>query len=78
MSDSDDPRCLDEGRSACSGAVAYRLSLSGTGRNFPRCESHWESRLQEHERHMTTYPDAPNPPSWFDPAAAGERWDSDY
>ena len=26
----------------------------------------------------TAYPDSPIPPKWFDPTAAGERWDDDY
>jgi hypothetical protein len=54
------------------------MALSATGRSFPRCAKHWDERLEEHERHVADYPDSPVAPAWFDPAAAGERWDEDY
>lgn len=72
------PTCLDADRSECSGRVEYRTPLSASGRSFPRCEGHWHARLREQERIDEAYPDSPIPPSWFDPAAAGEHWDSDY
>lgn len=82
----DDPRvcapdgleCLDshpgEG-GQCEGPVEYRMPLSGTGRSFPRCEKHWESRLDFQQHIMERYPETQ--PSDFDPAYAGERWDED-
>lgn len=69
-------RCLDEDET-CSGEVAYRMALSGSGRSYPRCETHWQQRLRKQARIDRTYPDTPTPPSWFDPAAAGERWNED-
>ena len=71
-------RCLDHGRrTPCAGAVEFRLPLSGTGRSFPRCDRHWADRLDEQERISRDYPDSPLAPAWFDPMAAGERWDEE-
>jgi hypothetical protein len=71
--------CLDDyGDGECSGAVEYRAALSSTGREFPRCDGHWDKRLGAQERIERDYPDSPTPPAWFDPEAAGERWDDDY
>jgi hypothetical protein len=67
--------CLEAGPD-CKGSVEYRYPLSGTGRSFPRCEAHWDKRLNEQERINRTYP--VNAPSDFDPAYAGEHWDEDY
>jgi hypothetical protein len=69
--------CLEFGPD-CGGHVEYRMALSGTGKSFPRCDEHWSKRLAEQERINRTYPDSPVAPAWFDPAAAGERWDDDY
>lgn len=68
--------CLD-GPEDCAGPVEYRMPLSGTGKAFPRCEKHWDKRLDEQERISRDYPDSPSPPAWFDPSYAGERWDED-
>jgi hypothetical protein len=68
--------CL-EGPEGCQGDVEHRMPLSGTGRAFPRCDKHWELRLDTQERINRDYPDSPIAPAWFDPAAAGERWDDD-
>lgn len=71
--------CLDyRGDGTCSGAVEYRMALSASGRSFPRCDGHWDARLDEQERINRDYPDSPLAPAWFDPADAGERWDDDY
>lgn len=69
--------CLD-GPEGCEGAVEYRTPLSGTGCAFPRCDKHWDERLDRQERINRDYPDSPVPPSWFDESYAGERWDDDY
>lgn len=69
--DPDDPN-------RCDGAVHYRAPLSATGEPYPRCERHWSLRLQLEDRLRADYPDSDTPPAWFDPTAAGERWDSDY
>jgi hypothetical protein len=70
------PVCLEHGDD-CEGLVEYRTPLSSTGRSFPRCAAHWEARLDAQQRISEDYPDSPVAPPWFDPAAAGERWDDD-
>lgn len=54
------------------------MPLSATGRSFPRCEAHWEERLDRQAEINERYPDTPIAPSWFDPSYAGERWNDDY
>ena len=68
--------CLDYGED-CHGDVEYRLPLSGTGRAFPRCDAHWERRLDEQERISARYGGSVAPVD-FDPTYAGERWEEDY
>ena len=68
--------CLDHDDD-CSGSVEFRMALSGTGRSFPRCDHHWEERLEEQERINDRYPDSPVAPDWFDESYAGERWDEE-
>lgn len=60
----------------CDGAIEYREPLSGTGRSFPRCERHWDMRLEAQEQINRRYPS--QQPADFDPMYAGERWDEDY
>lgn len=69
------PECLDRHKGGCSGNVEYRMSLSGTGTPIPRCDKHWEERLDWQEEHLQKYPDSPSAPEWFDPLDAGEVWD---
>lgn len=72
--------CLDwhgDEAGGCDGPVEYRMPLSSSGRAFPRCESHWQDRLKRQEEINERYPDSPIAPSWFDPSAAGERWNED-
>lgn len=70
-------RCLDNyDNGSCSGEVAYRMPLSGTGKSFPRCDHHWEMRLIKQDEINRRYPRYA--PSDFDPYYAGERWDEDY
>jgi hypothetical protein len=45
----DQLECLD-GPDQCEGNVEYRTALSATGRSFPRCDLHWDERLEEQER----------------------------
>ena len=69
-------QCLDQGgRTPCEGKVELRDALSPTGKMFPRCDKHWELRLEEQDRINTTYPE--QAPADFDPLYAGERWDED-
>lgn len=58
----------------CSGPVEYRMPLSGTGRPFPRCDHHWDLRLDAHEQEMERDARARH----VDPIYAGERYDDDY
>jgi len=67
--------CLD-GPDGCDGVVEYRMALSATGRSFPRCNKHWDERLQKEEEIRQRYPVLA--PADFDPLYAGERWDEDY
>lgn len=69
------PECLNAGPD-CDGPVEYRTPLSGTGHAFPRCESHWDRRLEEQQRIQARY-GSPTPPADFDPLYAGERWNED-
>ncbi len=64
----------------CSGPVEFRMPLSPSGRAFPRCDKHWDERLVQEERIVTSVGNwrSDVPPAWFDPAAAGERWDDEY
>ena len=71
----DPQECLEYGPD-CSGPVEYRMPLSATGRSFPRCDKHWDERLDVQEGINQRYPVLA--PSDFDPAYAGEHWDEDY
>lgn len=71
-----DLECLDDHKGGCKGPVEYRFALSATGRSFPRCDAHWEKRLDEEEETRQRYPVMQ--PSNFDPMDAGERWDDEY
>lgn len=73
----DASECLNYGPD-CGGAVEYRLPLSGTGKSFPRCDTHWFERLEVQQGINRRYPDSPMAPSDFDPYYAGERWADDY
>jgi hypothetical protein len=72
-------KCLEDNTGKCSGPVEMREPLSGTGKSFPRCASHWSARLEKQEEIVRRYaPFSDVPPSGFDPTAWGERWDEDY
>lgn len=71
----DASECLNFGVD-CEGDVEYRMPLSGTGKSFPRCESHWSERLDVQAGLDERYPY--HAPSDFDPYYAGESWDGDY
>ena len=70
-----DAHAFDEGE--CRGSIELRPSLTGTGTPIPRCDLHWLARQERDERDRIDYPDSPIPPAWFDPMAAGERWDDE-
>jgi len=71
--------CLD-GPAGCEGEVFERLSRSGSGMRFPRCEIHYVAYAErvdpKHAEIRRRYPVLA--PGDFDEAAAGERWDEDY
>lgn len=67
--------CIEGHWGNCKGPVEYRMSLSGTGTANPRCEYHWEARLNLQEEINSRYPVLP--PADFDPLYAGESWDED-
>jgi hypothetical protein len=64
--------CLDSHDGACSGAVEYRMPLSGTGVSYPRCSHHWALRLERQAEINRRYP--VHAPADFDPGYAGEEW----
>lgn len=67
--------CLD-GPQGCEGATDERVSLSGSGMAFPRCEFHFQKyaeRLQPRlDEIRKRYPD--QAPDDFDESYAGETW----
>jgi hypothetical protein len=65
-------RCLN-GLAGCRGPVQLRESLTGTGTPIPRCDKHWDDRLDLQERLNRDYP--VHQPADFDPTYAGESWD---
>lgn len=67
--------CLDRHKGGCRGPVEYRMALSATGRSFPRCDGHWEKRLDSEEETRRKYPSLQ--PRSFDPMFAGESWYED-
>jgi hypothetical protein len=75
--------CLDRHKGNCSGNVEYRMSLTGTGTMIPRCDFHWNKRLDFQEETNRKYGvDSDIAPSWFKGgwggvSEDGERWDDD-
>lgn len=65
------PECMN-GPEGCGGAVEYRMPLSGTGRSFPRCDGHWQERLDLENGLRERYPE--HAPSDWSPYDAGEAW----
>lgn len=72
--------CLD-GPQGCEGEVFARAALSGSGCAYVRCDKHFDDHVARVGPRMAElreqYPDSAMPPSWFDPAYAGEVWDCD-
>jgi len=68
--------CLEQHRRDCVGPVEYRYPLSASGRWFPRCEKHWQERLEVQRGIDERYP--VHAPADFDPSYTGEFWDDDY
>lgn len=55
--------------------LVVRMSLSPTGRSFPRCDKHWNDALVRDEEIRNRYPY--HQPADFDPSYAGEAWGED-
>ena len=53
--------CLDQYQGECKGTVEYRPAMSPSGREFPRCEKHFDARYKEQERISRTY----GTPMWY-------------
>ncbi|AGT12718.1 hypothetical protein PBI_WHIRLWIND_122 [Mycobacterium phage Whirlwind] len=73
--------CLDSHTGACQGDVSEYYALSGSGLTYPRCEHHYAEYVERVQPRMDEirerYPDTDQPPAWFDPTYAGERWNED-
>ena len=78
MSEVETVQCVNWGdETGCVGPIEYRMPISGTGRSFPRCDKHWQTRLDHEEGLRRRYPE--QPPADWSPDDAGEAWDeSDY
>ncbi len=74
---SPDIECLGD-PDYCKGAVDYHWNGDPDGKTWPRCEWHQAQRVQQRENSIEKYANSDVPPAWFDPSAAGERWDDDY
>ena len=74
--DNEELICLQRSsKDDCVGPVEYRM-LPDNPRAFPRCEFHFEQRLEQSPHNLELM--SPARPSWFDESAAGEHWDTDY
>ena len=60
-----DMYCVEDHDGKCKGEIAYRMSLSPSGKSFPRCDFHWHRRLYRQEQINRRYP--ATAPSDFDP-----------
>lgn len=67
--------CIQAHERTCAGPVELRLPLSGTGVPFPRCDRHWQERLELQRELDERYP--VQPPAGWSPLDAGESWDED-
>lgn len=76
----DELECIDgygPDDSSCSGPIEYRMALSGTGQSYPRCDGHWERRVDREQEIRQRYPE--HAPSDWSPYDAGEAWgENDY
>lgn len=73
--DEDDLTCMQASElhpEACAGRTELRMSVSPSGKSFPRCDRHWEQRLQLEAELNERYP--AQQPADFDPDYAGESW----
>lgn len=69
--------CVEYGTGECRGPVEWCHAPSGSA--VERCEHHNAERWRRYQQSETErFADSDVAPDWFDPAYAGEHWDSDY
>lgn len=68
--------CIQYQEEVCRGNVEH-FSPDGRGSAPLRCEFHIEQRAKSYENSIERYAHSDVAPDWFDPSAAGERWDED-
>ena len=66
--------CMNEDEQ-CAGPILLREALSPTGVRHPRCEAHWEQRLEVEAGIAERYP--VRAPQGWSPLDAGEVWEED-
>jgi hypothetical protein len=64
--------CLNED-DECKGPVNYHTTGDSI-KAWPRCAFHQDRRIDQYYNSMEQYANSDVPPSWFDPADAGETW----
>lgn len=71
--------CVDASQSPCSGAHFPRLSLSGSGERYTRCDAHYDAYVARTQPILDDirrrYPVCA--PADFDSTYAGEVWSED-
>jgi len=74
MDEVEPDECINagDGSEGCAGMIEYRMPLSGTGQAFPRCEFHWDRRLELEDQLNERYP--VHAPADWSPMDAGEAW----
>lgn len=72
----ENPECIESNTGECAGQTVLRESLTGTGTPIPRCDRHWEKRLDLESELNQRYP--AHPPADWDYLDAGEHWYEDY
>jgi len=67
--------CEDYVRSTGEPCEALAVDRTPAGRAL--CITHLAGFWEQREKTNRDYPDSDVPPEWFDPMAAGERWNED-
>ena len=58
--------CLDDyGDGECSGPIEFHSIDPGRTKAFPRCQRHWNRRLDARENSIEKYENSDVPPPWF-------------
>lgn len=67
MPELDECDCLEFGKTPCEGRVILREPLARSGNRFPRCELHWEIRLERESEYRFLNPEGlTDDPDWID------------